>query len=77
MTAQKVTKAKGHDRVIRDGVGATERSGRLIMALEFFLGINRLLISWWASLALKALAKIGLQTRPRWLLWLVRRPKKR
>ena len=75
MTAQKVTKLKGHDRAIRDGVGATERSGRWIMALEFFLGINRLLLSWWASLALKLLAKIGLQTRPRWLLWLVRRPK--
>jgi hypothetical protein len=75
MTAKKVTKFKGHDRAIRDGVGATERSGRWIMALEFFLGINRLLLSWWASLTLKFLAKVGLQTRPRWLLWLVRRPK--
>ena len=45
MTAKKVTKFKGHDRAIRDGVGATERSGRWIMALEFFLGINRLLLS--------------------------------
>jgi hypothetical protein len=75
MTAQKLPKTKGHDRAIRDGVGATERSGRWIMALEFFLGINRLLLSWWASLILKLLAKIGLQTRPRLLLWLVRRPK--
>jgi hypothetical protein len=75
MTAQKVAKVKGHDRAIRDGVGATERSGRWIMALEFFLGINRLLLSWWASLVLKFMAKIGLQIRPRWLLWLVRRPK--
>ena len=75
MTAQKLPKMKGHDRAIRDGVGATERSGRWIMALEFFLGINRLLLSWWASLVLKFLAKIGLQIRPRWLLWLVRRPK--
>ena len=75
MTAQKVAKLKGHDRAIRDGVGATQRSGRWIMALEFFLGINRLLLSWWASLVLKFLAKIGLRTRPAWLLWLVRRPK--
>ena len=45
MTAKKVAKFKGHDRAIRDGVGATERSGRWIMALEFFLGINRLLLS--------------------------------
>jgi len=75
MTAKKVTKLKGHDRSVRDGIGATERSGRWIMALEFFLGINRLLLSWWASLILKLLAKVGLQTRPSWLLWLVRRPK--
>ena len=75
MTAQKVTKLSGHDRALRDGVGATERSGRWIMALDFFVGINRLILSWWASLALKFLAKIGFQTRPRFLLWLVRRPK--
>lgn len=74
MTAQKVTKHKSHERA-RDGIGATERSGRWIMALEFFLGINRLLLSWWASLALRFMAKIGLQVRPRWLLWLVSRPK--
>ena len=75
MTAQKLPKTRGHDRAIRDGVGATERSGKWIMALEFFLGINRLLLSWWASLVLKFLAKIGLHTRPRWLERLVRRPK--
>jgi len=74
MTAQKAAKAKS-ERAIRDGVGATERSGRWIMALEFFLGINRLLLSTWASLLLRLLAKIGLQTEPRWLLWLVSRPK--
>lgn len=75
MTAQKVTKISGHDRAIRDGVGATERSGRWVMALDFFVGINRLILSWWASLALKFIAKIGFRTRPRFLLWLVRRPK--
>lgn len=46
MTTQKNTKSKGQERVIRDGVGATERSGRWVMALEFFLGINRLIFSW-------------------------------
>jgi hypothetical protein len=71
MTAKKKT-TKGHERAIRDGVGATERSGRWIMALEFFLGTNRLLLSWWASLTLKFLAKMGLQTQPRFLLWLLR-----
>jgi hypothetical protein len=75
MTAQKVTKLKAHDRSIREGVGATERSGRWIMALEFFLGINRLILSWSASLILKVLEKAGVEYRPEWLLWLVRRPK--
>ncbi|RDW80750.1 putative ASI3 [Coleophoma crateriformis] len=75
MTAKKASKNKSHERGMRDGVGATERSGRWIMALEFFLGIGRLVLSWWASLSLKLLAKIGLQTRPRFLLWLISRPK--
>jgi len=72
MTAQKVQKSKGpHDRIVRDGVGATERSGRWILALEFFLAINRIFMSLWASLALKLLEKLGIQTRPGWLVWLV------
>ncbi|RDL30355.1 putative ASI3 putative integral membrane E3 ubiquitin ligase [Venustampulla echinocandica] len=75
MTTKKKTGTKGHDRVIRDGVGATERSGRWIMALEFFWGINRLVLSWWASAALKFLAKAGFQTRPTILVWLARRSK--
>ncbi|TAQ85437.1 hypothetical protein B7494_g6229 [Chlorociboria aeruginascens] len=75
MTAQKVRKLRGHERINRDGVGAQERSGRWIMALEFFVGIGRLLINWWASIMLRSLAKMGLQVRPRWLLWLARSPK--
>ncbi|KAL3427359.1 Protein ASI1 [Phlyctema vagabunda] len=75
MTAQKTTKAKTHERGLRDGVGATERSGRWIMVLEFFLGIGRLVMSGLASLLLRLLAAIGLQTRPRFLLWLVSRQK--
>ncbi|KAH8651510.1 ubiquitin-protein ligase-like protein [Tricladium varicosporioides] len=76
MTAQKKATIKGQEqRAIRDGVGATERSGRWIMALEFFLAINRLLIGWWAALALKALAKVGVETRPRFLIWLSSHPK--
>lgn len=75
MTAKKRSTLKGSERSIRDGVGAAERSGRWIMALEFFLGITRLIASWYASLILKLLAKAGLQARPRFLLWLSRRPK--
>lgn len=80
MTAKKTSKsANGRDRPGAgiNGVGAAERSGRWIMALEFFIGINRLLLSWWASLTLKLLAAAGFQGRPRILLWLVRVPKER
>jgi hypothetical protein len=78
MTAKKNPKpGSGRDRpgVGINGVGAAERSGRWIMALEFFLSINRLLLTWWASLALKFLAAAGFQRQPRILLWLVRVPK--
>ncbi|RFU30172.1 hypothetical protein B7463_g6159, partial [Scytalidium lignicola] len=75
MTTQKVTKLKSHDRGFRDGVGATERSGRWIMALEFFLGINRLLLRLWASLILATMGKVGLRFRPRWLIRLASKPK--
>lgn len=75
MTAKKVAARKGNERMIRDGVGATERSGRWIMALEFFMGITRLLLSWWATLMLKVLSTTGINIRPRWLVWLIRRPK--
>ncbi|KAB8298183.1 hypothetical protein EYC80_001928 [Monilinia laxa] len=76
MTAQGTTKVKGQERVLRDGVGATERSGRWVMALEFFLGITRLVLRWWATCILVFMSWLGIQSRPRWLLWLVRRTKK-
>ena len=77
MTAKKVPKlARGREAAgMRNGIGATERSGRWVMALEFFIGINRLLLSWWASVALKLLAFAGIRTRPRLLLWLVKHPR--
>ncbi|CZR63179.1 probable ASI3 Putative integral membrane E3 ubiquitin ligase, role in negative regulation of amino acid uptake [Phialocephala subalpina] len=78
MTAKKLPKL-GKPRDGRgpglNGVGATERSGRWVMALEFFLGISRLLLSWWASLALKCLSGAGFSTRPRLLVWMVQMPK--
>ncbi|QSZ34278.1 hypothetical protein DSL72_005868 [Monilinia vaccinii-corymbosi] len=76
MTAQKNPKTKGQERVLRDGVGATERSGRWVMALEFFLGITRLVLSWWATCILMIMSWLGIQSRPPWLLWLVRRTKR-
>ncbi|KAF7945829.1 uncharacterized protein EAE97_004867 [Botrytis byssoidea] len=76
MTAQKNAKSKGQERSVRDGVGATERSGRWVMALEFFLGINRLILSWWATCILMFMSWLGIQSRPGWLLWLVSRTKR-
>ncbi len=73
--ASKLGKPRPTDRMIRDGVGASERSGRWIMAFELIAGITKLMISWSATVLLKLLAQLGIRTRPRWLLWLVRRPK--
>jgi hypothetical protein len=77
MTAQKRGAFKGHERTIRDGVGAAERRGRWLMALEFFLGINRLMLGWWASIILRLLDRAGLDYHPRFLVWLTHRPKPR
>lgn len=46
MTTHSRIKSPTQERVIRDGVGATERSGRWVMALEFFISITRLVFSW-------------------------------
>jgi hypothetical protein len=71
-TADKASnKAKSSNKVRRDGVGATERTGRWIMALDFFAGIAHLVASLSASLLLSVLARIGVRQRPAWfLVWL-------
>ncbi|KAI9649614.1 hypothetical protein NHQ30_002195 [Ciborinia camelliae] len=76
MTAHTNIKSNGQERTQQDGVGATERSGRWIMALEFFRGIIRLAFSWWATCILMCMSCIGIQRRPSWLLWLVRQSKR-
>ncbi|KAK2013040.1 hypothetical protein LZ32DRAFT_604818 [Colletotrichum eremochloae] len=72
--AQKVPKSRSGERRLRDGVGAAERSGRWLMALDFIMNINRLIFRTWATAMLKILSKIGLR-HPKFLLWVVRRPK--
>ncbi|UQC75879.1 uncharacterized protein CLUP02_17388 [Colletotrichum lupini] len=72
--AQKVPKSRSGERRLRDGVGAAERSGRWLMALDFIMNINRLIFRTWATTMLKILSKIGLR-HPKLLLWIVRRPK--
>ena len=73
--AQKVAKNNASSRRIRDGVGAAERSGRWIMAFEYIMYINRLLLTTWALFTIKSLAFIGVRHPPRWIRWLSQRPK--
>ncbi|KAI1143350.1 hypothetical protein F5Y05DRAFT_368323 [Hypoxylon sp. FL0543] len=73
--AQKIPKTRIGEKRTRDGVGATERSSRWLLALEFIMNINRLLLRWGALLSLKALARLGVRAQPRVLLWLSRWPK--
>ncbi|KAJ9155073.1 Protein ASI1 [Pleurostoma richardsiae] len=74
--AQKISKSRtGDRRPVRDGVGAAERSGRWILAVEYLMHINRLVIMAWAIATCKFLAAVGIRNRPAWLLWLAQRPK--
>jgi hypothetical protein len=74
--AQKIPKARsGADRRLGDAVGASERSGRWLMALDFVININRILLKAWALMVLKLLAALGVRWQPRTLLWLLRSPK--
>ncbi|KAI4864793.1 hypothetical protein F4820DRAFT_422577 [Hypoxylon rubiginosum] len=73
--AQKIPKSRIGEKRPRDGVGATERSSRWLLALEFIMNINRLLLRWGAVLILKALGRLGVRAQPRVLLWLSRWPR--
>ncbi|KAL6817017.1 hypothetical protein V8C40DRAFT_254360 [Trichoderma camerunense] len=72
--AQKVPRGRG-DKVLRVGIGASERSSRWLLALEFLIGINKLLARVFALSVLWILGVCRLQTRPAWLLWLASRSK--
>ncbi|KAF9869218.1 hypothetical protein CkaCkLH20_13308 [Colletotrichum karsti] len=72
--AQKVPKSRSGERRMRDGVGAAERSGRWLMALDFLMNINRLIFRAWATAALKIISKVGFRP-PQFLQWIARRPK--
>ncbi|KAI1267044.1 hypothetical protein F5Y18DRAFT_354904 [Xylariaceae sp. FL1019] len=74
--AQKVPKGRLGDRRARDGVGAAERSSRWLLALEFLMNINRLILRWAALIMLKGLARIGIRRQPWVLLYLSRWPKR-
>ncbi|KAI2629567.1 hypothetical protein GGR54DRAFT_268128 [Hypoxylon sp. NC1633] len=68
--AQNIPKGRYGDKRSRDGVGASERSSRWLLALDFIMSINRLLLRWFALLILKMLPRLGVRTAPRLLYWL-------
>lgn len=72
--AQNVPKGRG-ERGLRMGIGASERSSRWLMALEFLLSINKLLGRLGAKSILWCLQALRIQYQPGWLLWLARHPK--
>ncbi|KAH7327840.1 hypothetical protein B0I35DRAFT_415878 [Stachybotrys elegans] len=72
--AQKVPKGRG-DRSLRVGVGATERSSRWLLAVEFMLNIHKLIARLSALSILWCLRALRIRRQPAWLLWLARRPK--
>ena len=73
--AQQIPKNNASGRRIRDGVGASERSSRWLMAVEYVLHVGRLLIVTWALCTVKILTVFGVRTPPRWLQGLSQRPK--
>ncbi|ROW08004.1 hypothetical protein VPNG_06129 [Cytospora leucostoma] len=66
--AQKLSKSRaGESRGIRDGVGAAERSGRWLMALDYLMHINKLVLTTLAMTICKILAGVGIRNPPHWL----------
>ncbi|OAQ99684.1 hypothetical protein LLEC1_04117 [Akanthomyces lecanii] len=72
--AQKVPKGRA-ERSFRAGVGATDRSSRWVMALDFFLSIFKLIGRVSALMALRLLRLVRIHRQPGWLKWLAGRPK--
>ena len=65
--AQNIPKQR-RERGSRSGIGATERSSRWLMALEYLLSINKLILRILARAFLWVLNTLRIRTRPRWLL---------
>ncbi|KAF5617301.1 integral membrane protein [Fusarium sp. NRRL 25303] len=72
--AQKIPKGRS-ERNLHAGIGASERSSRWLMALEFLLSINKLLARISAKSLLWCLATLRIRYQPAWLLWLAQHPK--
>lgn len=66
--AQKLPKTlSGERRTMRDGVGAAERSGRWLLALNYLMYINKLVLTTWAMAICRILSVLGVRRTPQWL----------
>ncbi|KAG7134105.1 hypothetical protein HYQ45_018915 [Verticillium longisporum] len=72
--AQKLPKTISGEGRLRDGIGAAERSGRWLMALDFVLNTSKLVVRTTTGLVIRLLSRLGMRI-PRWLLWMAQRPK--
>ncbi|OIW32444.1 putative amino acid sensor-independent protein [Coniochaeta ligniaria NRRL 30616] len=61
---------------VRAGIGAMERNNRWMMAIEYSLHINKLIMTAWAVAITRVLSFLGVRNQPRFLQWLATRPKK-
>lgn len=74
---KKVTKsAAGATPRARAGIGAVERNNRWMMAIQYIMHINKLVITAWAIAVIRLLTLLGIRNQPRFLRWLAARPKK-
>ncbi|CAK7220941.1 hypothetical protein SBRCBS47491_004358 [Sporothrix bragantina] len=62
-------------RPIRTGIGASERSSRWLMAVEYLAHVGKLMLTFSAVYMYRVLAFVGFRTQPRWLQRLVQRRK--
>jgi hypothetical protein len=75
--AQQLEKtATGSNPRLRAGIGAVERNNRWLMAMEYTMRINRLVMTAWVVALTKLLSSLGVRNQPRILRWLAQRPKK-
>lgn len=72
--AQNVPKGRA-ERNFRSGIGATDRSSRWVMALDFFLSIFKLMARLSALMVLWSLKLVRIRRQPGWLLRMAERPK--
>lgn len=72
--AQKLPKTISGEGRLRDGIGAAERSGRWLMALDFVLNTSKLVVRTTTGLVIRLLSRLSMRI-PRWLLWMAQRPK--